>query len=108
MTKGLHTFLATSTRLTAVGAQLLGNLVQLKVLSLSFNPRIQSWAFLRELANLEDLDLSLNCTVDDAVVAVITTHLPLLTYLNLERTEISSDSATSLRALTNLRVLDLR
>lgn len=102
--------LVSSTKLTGVGATTLMQCVSpdLHTLSMAFNTRMSDWGCLATGTRVVDLDLSLNHSVDDGVIAVIGRSMPSLVYLNLEKTDITSACAPSLARLTQLHTLDLR
>ena len=71
-------------------------------LSLAFNTRVSEWSFLSSAAQVVDLDLSLNHTVDDGAVGLVCRTMRSLVYLNLEKTDVTSASARELSTLTQV------
>ena len=104
---GLAEFSATSTHLTNQGAAFLSAHRNLRLLNLSFCPRITDWSFLSALTRLRELDLSLNYTLEDDAVALLARTLPRLEVLNLSKTGISDASAGALGTLSQLESLNL-
>jgi hypothetical protein len=107
--------LVSTAKLTDVGAASILHCTAstLHTLSMSFNTRVPAWAFIAEDPRINpgmivDLDLSLNHTVDDAAIDVISRTMPRLSYLNLEKTDITSGCAGSLSRLVELRTFDAR
>ncbi len=55
-----------------------------------------------------ELDLSLNSSVGNEVVAIVAAAMPALAYLKLENTDVNDGCASDLARLVSLRALDLR
>merc|ERR1712070_650289 len=95
---------ADKTRLTSQG---LGHLMargEVQRLSLSFNTRVDDWSALSLGQSIVNIDLSNNFTVDDEAIEAIAKAIPLVEYLNLEKTDITNRAAVAFRNLIRLRV----